>query len=786
MAKSEYTRISELQDVIRESEVRFKSVSEYSPAGIIIVDSNYTVIYSNQRILDIIGCEKQEFINSDFREYLDSESRDLVEQNYLKRQKAEKVPDSYEATLISKDGSKHWVQINATTFKDSKDKVFSVAHILDITSTRETNLVQSAIFKISEAASTSADLDTLFASIHKIVGTILDVTNFYIAIYNNENQILSFSYFIDTVDDHPEPQKMGRGLSEYIIRTGKPLYVTEQGIYDLADSGEIDLLGTPAKIWMGSPLKTSAGIIGVVVVQSYDNSILYSMEDMEILNFVSEQIATSIRNKQAEAALLLEKTYFENLFQNSPEAIVLADNKSFVRRINDEFTRLFGYTEEESIGKNIDDLVAKGEYHEEASEITAEVAKGELINFETTRYKKDGTPVYVSILGSPVITPSGQEAVYAIYRDITKRKTQEEKIRASEEKYRLLVENVNDSIVISQAGKFIFFNQQFAKMLGYDHKELIEMDYRQVYAPEGNLILEERNKIRQAGGKAPDRYETFFLKKDGSVINVEADVVIIDYMGQPATFAVLVDITERKKAEQELISSERKYRELSTKLAETNNLKDLLLDIITHDLKNPAGVISGISDLLLSEGQIKDEIQMIKDSSDNLQKVINNASTLAKISIGEQISVEELDLYTLIRMLIAEFDPSLTRTGMQVEMKLKRNLKIVANPIIEEIFRNFISNAIKYAAEGKKLIIDSLKKKELITIRVIDFGETIAPDQREQIFKRGIQVDRMVRRGRGLGLAIVERIARIHNGKVWVEPNKPQGNIFCLQIPRIT
>ncbi len=786
--KSKYQpsdQISYLEDRIKESEIRFRSITEFSPTGIIIVDSSYKIIFANQRMLKITGYMIEEFVNSDYRQYLDTESREVVASRYIQRQKKGARPDSYEANLITKSGRIKRIQINVTTFSNNENEIFTVAHILDVTRTWESNLVQTAIFKISEAASTSADLYTLFESIHKIMGMILDVTNFYIAIYNSDEQVLSFPYHVDQVDDYPESQKAGRGLSEYIIKTGQPLYVTEKGIYDLAAAGDIDLMGTPSKVWMGSPLKTASGVMGVVVVQSYTNPDLYATNDLDILNFVSEQIATSIRNKQAEEALVKEKTYFENLFQNSPEAIILADNRSYIRRINSEFTRLFGFTEEEAVGRNIDELVAGGEFGPEAAEITARVAQGELISKEAIRFKKDGTPVYVSILGSPVITASGQEAVYAIYRDISVRKEQEDQLRLSEEKYRLLVETVNDAIVISQDGKFIFFNPQFAKMLGYARDEFRDLDYTNVHTPKGLEILEERSNIRATGREAPSRYETYFRRKDGTVITIEADVVIIDYQGKPATFAVLSDITERKQAEEQLIASEKKYRELSEELTEANNLKDLLLDVITHDLKNPAGVISGITDLLISEGQSTDEIQLIKDSCNNLQKVINNATTLAKITIGDDITREDLHLNTILRMLCAEFEPLFERVGIQIETKLKSGLHIMANPIIEEVFRNYISNAIKYAAKGKKLMIDSISARDMVTIRVTDFGKTIAPELRENIFKRGVQVDKSARKGRGLGLAIVERIARLHNGKVWVEPNQPQGNIFCLQLPRL-
>jgi diguanylate cyclase (GGDEF)-like protein/PAS domain S-box-containing protein len=122
------------------------------------------------------------------------------------------------------------------------------------------------------------------------------------------------------------------------------------------------------------------------------------------------------------------------------------------------------------------------------------------------------------------------------------------------------VENVNDSIVITQKDKFIFFNPRFAEMLGYKTEELLMKDYREVYTPKSVQVLLEREKRRMRGEDVPARYETFFRKKDGSEISVEANVTIINYKGELATFGVIRDITERKQAEQELTLVHQIYR----------------------------------------------------------------------------------------------------------------------------------------------------------------------------------------------------------------------------------
>ncbi|MFA4839408.1 MAG: PAS domain S-box protein [Candidatus Neomarinimicrobiota bacterium] len=152
-------------------------------------------------------------------------------------------------------------------------------------------------------------------------------------------------------------------------------------------------------------------------------------------------------------------------------------------------------------------------------------------------------------------------------------KQHELQVRESEEHYRLLVENVNDAIVISQRDKFIFFNQQFATMLGYAFGELVMKDYREVYTPRGLEILHERGKRRECGEYVPSRYETIFRRKDGTNIDVEANVTIIDNQGDKATFAVIRDISDRKRIEQE---REKTIQELQAALNNVRTLKGLI------------------------------------------------------------------------------------------------------------------------------------------------------------------------------------------------------------------
>ena len=163
-------------------------------------------------------------------------------------------------------------------------------------------------------------------------------------------------------------------------------------------------------------------------------------------------------------------------------------------------------------------------------------------------------------------------------------------------------------------------------------------------------------------------------------------------------------------------------------------------------------------------------------------KVIDNVTVISRVSAGDEINKEAIDITEMIKTITNEFAVSLELANMILDVKLKERTIVLANPILSEIFRNYISNAIKYASSGKKIIIDAQEKGGFIIINVIDYGNTILEKDQKNIFMRRVQLGKTS--GSGLGLSIVKSIAEAHNAEVGVKPNSPKGNIFYLKIPK--
>jgi len=330
----------------------------------------------------------------------------------------------------------------------------------------------------------------------------------------------------------------------------------------------------------------------------------------------------------------------------------------------------------------------------------------------------------------------------------------------------------------------LFNSESLAKFTELQVKYSIEKEVSE------NLELTARNEIQQLGLIRNKLYTNILIILSFFILIVAALIYNRSRILKRSRNILKIrydDISSLNTENESLISKleqeidERQQVELE--LQNSDSMKTLLLDIITHDLRNPAGVIQSVSMILREEIPDNEMIELVHSSSNRLMGVMENTTTLAKTASGERIEREIHSLSKIIKEVVNDFSSQLSTAGMALSINLESELQVRVNPIISEVFANYLSNIIKYASATNQIIIDA-EDDDAITIRVKDEGETILVEDRENIFLRSYQLSKEEKRGRGLGLAIVKRIAAAHDGEVWVEPNIPRGNSFCLRIPR--
>ena len=173
---------------------------------------------------------------------------------------------------------------------------------------------QFSLYKISEAANTSKNLGQLFKIIHKVVEELIPARNLYIALYDSVKNVINFPYFVDEKDERPEPQKFGKkGVTEYVLKTGKPLLATLENLNALEKRGEVKLVGAKPVDWLGTPLKIKGKAIGVIAIQSYDKKVRLIKKNKDILVFVSEQIAMAVERVRTSGEIKQSREQLRSL-----------------------------------------------------------------------------------------------------------------------------------------------------------------------------------------------------------------------------------------------------------------------------------------------------------------------------------------------------------------------------------------------------------------------------------------------------------------------------------------
>ena len=227
----------------------------------------------------------------------------------------------------------------------SFERMLLIVH--DITEQVRIEKIQDAIYKISEFTHEVHDLQELYPFIHKTVNQLVLAKNFYIALADYENGLIEFPYTVDEYDDRPEPIELGQGFTSYVLKTGKPLLATPEMADELIQSGKVISHGTDSIDWLGVPLIANEGIIGVLTVQTYHEEERLSPKDMEILQFVSTQIAIAIDRKKAEE----EISKFKALSDSANYGISILDQQGTYIYCNAHYAQMHGVEPKDILGR---------------------------------------------------------------------------------------------------------------------------------------------------------------------------------------------------------------------------------------------------------------------------------------------------------------------------------------------------------------------------------------------------------------------------------------------------
>ncbi|HPW17095.1 MAG TPA: PAS domain S-box protein [Candidatus Aminicenantes bacterium] len=455
-----------------------------------------------------------------------------------------------------RNGGYRWLHDRGSfVIEDDRNLRRMIGMMQDIHDRKQAEILQNAVYRIAQAADVAAGTRDLFGLVHGIIGTVMPAANFYIALYDAAQDLISFPYFVDEEDTPPESVKPRKGLTEYVIRNGRPLLCDEATDRELRGRGEVEVIGAPSAIWLGVPLIVDGKTTGAMVVQHYSNPAAYGPRELRMLEYVSSQVARSIERKQAEEALRRSEQGLSMHFQKTPLAVIEFDTDFRVRQWNPAAERIFGWTAEEAFGRDVSFILPddfKGLAREIWAALMANRGGDRSANKNVT---KDGRAIFCEWYNTPLIDSAGTViGVASLAQDVTERIRAESALRDSEELYRRLIAAIPDMIIRTDlAGNIVFANDVAARLNGDgDPQALVGRNAFDFIVPEDR----ERAAlaIRSLFDKKVGPQEIRLALSTGDIVPFEIDgSALRDPEGAPYGIVYLCrNIAERKRAEADL------------------------------------------------------------------------------------------------------------------------------------------------------------------------------------------------------------------------------------------
>ena len=504
---------------------------------------------------------------------------------------------------------------------------------------------------------------------------------------------------------------------------------------------------------------------------------------------IRDQRVAFYREKyEAELNRLALVKHFDYILKFANDIILLIDRNLNIIEANDRALEFYQYTRSEFIGMKLEKIRVP-EVVSQLQEDLKTVDENEYATFETVHKRKDNTTFPVEI-SSRLVIIEGSKYYQSIGRDITERKSIENILRESEEKFRKIFEESPFSIIMTGKDFSILrTNLSFCNLIGYVEEELKLFTFRNFTHPD-YIANDEISLLKLIAGEIPVYHtEKRYICKDRSIIWGSTSVSIIRNKKDEVQFFLVTieDITSRKNAMTELITAKEKAEE-------SDKLKTAFLHNVSHEIRTPMNAIIGFSTLLndpdLTEEDRTQYIDIIFQSGSQLLSIINDIVDIANVESGQvKVNLTQMNLNSTLKSLNEQF--RINRKQNNVSMSLSTILPdedsniITDNTKLVQILSNLINNSIKFTRDGQ-IDFGYVLKDKLLEFFVKDTGIGIPSEYHSRIFDRFYQVDSAVSRqysGTGLGLSICKGYVELLGGTIKVESESGKGTEFIFTIP---
>ncbi|WP_082161618.1 PAS domain S-box protein [Rufibacter radiotolerans] len=701
-----------------------------------------------------------------------------------------------ETVFLTKSGKPiHLIGSINCSWQDGKP-IATRAILHDITDRIKAERLQKVYYSIANLAISSKDLPSLYSAIHRELSKIIETHNFYIALFDEEKNAINFVYYVDQLSNIPAaPRPFSLGMTEYVIKTGKPLYASKADFMKLVEEGKIEVNGIVPEVMLSSPLSIGERIIGVIAVRDYKNPEAYVKTDIEILHFISNQVALAIERKRNEEQITIQNARLKAIFESGNHLMwSISRNFQLTSYNQNFFNDVYSWSgKTATVGMKLSTLTGAFISEETFGLIKSayELAfAGEPQQFEIELDKGNGVSQWREVLLNPIYLEDGSfEDVSAIALDITEKKISQLALAVNEEKFRQIFESFQDLYYkTSLDGEFQLISPSVQEVLGYSQSEAMRLNASNLYVHGEDreqllAMLFKQTSVRnfETTLRTKNHHEIEVLINSRLIFNENREAIAIE--------GVCRDITELKDTQRELIRAK--------ELAETSlQVKNQFLANMSHELRTPMNGIIGMIDLLhhtvANEEQL-DYIDTLRKSSDALLEILNDILDLSKIQAGKlQLNLTGIDLFYSLEKIHSLFANRATQKDLSFTYDISEDTPryiITDETRLLQVLSNLTSNAIKFTNEGSVHVqvsrLGGEGDKHLLEFRVKDSGIGISEEDIQLLFTNFTQLDNSSSKsfgGTGLGLAISKQLSELLGGSIGVESEAGQGSTFWFTI----
>ncbi len=352
----------------------------------------------------------------------------------------------------------------------------------------------------------------------------------------------------------------------------------------------------------------------------------------------------------------------------------------------------------------------------------------------------------------------------------------QEELSQTSQKLKTLLDHLPEIIfTLDERGRIVTLNETFEKKLKFNKERWLGKEV--VFIMEGEN-KEKINNLIERARRGEDYTEVINVNSfDGRRLYFSVRLYYLREYGE--FIGIASDITQIKLME-EIIEKN------AQKIENTNELLKLFIDIISHDIVNPLGIVGGYLEVLQSSEDEKNQetYSIMKTYLDKAVEISTNTKKYSKFAMTEDIELKEINVSELLAESIEEIKHYFDKKNIKLKAEFPEKIIVKGHEILKEAFINILNNAVKYSEEGTEVTVGAEETENSWVIYFADQGRGVPDEHKEDIFERFTRVKKGGVKGTGLGLAIVKRVVELHKGRVWVEDNKPKGSIFKIELPK--